>query len=118
MRFSLIEKVYATTPTPDYILQPGGSPGFTSVSKGLFGSLGSVFDYIFSVLFLVAGALAIIYLLWSGIQYIISAGNAERVKSARSGIINAIIGIVVIIATYAIVRFAVSIGNTVTDIFT
>ena len=70
-------------------------------------------DRILEVITIIAGMLAIFYLIWNGIQYIISAGNPERIKLARSGVVNAIIGIVVIVAAYSIIRLAFSLGNSV-----
>ena len=68
-----------------------------------------------NIVLLVSGVLAVLFLIWSGVQYITSAGSAEKAKTARAGIINAVIGIVVIVAAFFIVRFAVSAGNTVSN---
>ena len=57
---------------------------------------------------IVAGILAFFYLVWSGFQYVTSAGNADAAKKGQQGIINAIIGIVVIVMAYAIVTAIVS----------
>lgn len=66
---------------------------------------------IVNFLFLLGGVLAVIYLLWCGIQYITAGGNADRAKGARQGIVNAIFGIIVMMAAYAIIRFAVGLGR-------
>ena len=75
---------------------------------------GSIADFIktfggkiLSIIFLLAGIVAVIYLVYNGIQYITSAGNADKVKLARSGVINAIIGIIIIAAAYYIINFAI-----------
>lgn len=57
---------------------------------------------VISILGYIAGALAVIYLIWSGIMYITANGNPEQAKKAQTGIINAIIGIVVILLAYTI----------------
>jgi threonine/homoserine/homoserine lactone efflux protein len=62
---------------------------------------------------MIGGALAVIYLIWAGIQYIQAGGDASKAKAARASIINAIIGIVVILSTYTIIRFAGSIANNI-----
>lgn len=64
---------------------------------------------------LIAGFLAVLFLLFAGIKYITSAGHPERAKEARAGIINVIIGVIVIVATYYIVRLAISLGTTLTN---
>ncbi len=60
---------------------------------------------------IIAGVLAVLYLVYSGVQYITSAGNPEKSKGARQGIINAVIGIIVISSAYLIIQFAVSGGT-------
>lgn len=49
------------------------------------------------------GALAGIFLVLAGIQYIASLGNAEKAKRARQNIIYVMIAIIIIIAAYAII---------------
>ncbi|MFA5926701.1 MAG: hypothetical protein WCT32_05670 [Patescibacteria group bacterium] len=57
----------------------------------------------------IAGVLAFFYLVYSGILYLTAGGNAEQTKKAQQGIINAVIGIIIIILAYTIVS-AVSKG--------
>lgn len=59
---------------------------------------------------LLAGIAAVGYLIYAGILYITAGGNQERTKQARAGIVNAIIGIAIIVAAYAIIRFAIGLG--------
>ena len=86
--------------------------GNDTINNFLTGT-GGIIDTVFGVFLLIAGVLAVFYLVWAGIQYITAGGSPDKAKAARQGIINAIIGIVVIVAAFFIVRFAVSIGNTV-----
>jgi len=93
----------AAAPLP--YLTPVGTPN--ARGTGPLDSLIITFTgNIVNLLFLIGGSLAVIYLLWSGIQYITAGGNTDRVKTARQGIINAIIGIIVMMATFAIIRFS------------
>jgi len=48
-----------------------------------------------------AGALAVVYLIWGGIQYI--TGGSKGAEAGKGIIINAIIGIIIILLTYAII---------------
>ena len=73
----------------------------------------SIANTVFNIVMLIAGILAVLYLIWSGVQYITAGGNADRTKAARAGIVNAVIGIIVILAAFFLVRFAVGIGRTV-----
>jgi hypothetical protein len=55
-------------------------------------------------IFWVAGIMAFIYLVYSGILYLTAAGNPDAAKKGQQGIINAIIGVIVIILAYVILR--------------
>lgn len=57
-----------------------------------------------NVYLMIAGMLAFLFLVYSGILYITSAGDAEKAKKAQMGLINVIIGIVVVSLSYVIVR--------------
>lgn len=59
----------------------------------------------------IAGALAFIFLVYSGILYITSGGNPETQKRAQSGLVSAIIGIIIIVLAYVIIRIAVNLAN-------
>lgn len=70
---------------------------------------------VINVILSVAGALAIIYLIYSGILYITAAGNPDSAKKGQQGIINAVIGIVIIVAAYFIVGAVVNLARTATN---
>jgi len=75
--------------------------------------INTLYDKIYTVITYVAGALALIFITYNGIQYISSGGDAGKAKTARANIINTIIGIAIIGAAYFIIRLAETIGNTV-----
>ena len=56
----------------------------------------------------VVGVLAVIMLIWGGIKYATSAGDANKVTSAKNTVMYAVIGLVVAIFAYAIVNFVVT----------
>jgi hypothetical protein len=58
-----------------------------------------------NVVFAIFGAIAVIVVIWAGIQMIISQGNSEKVAQARRSIIYAIAGLVVISFAQVIVWF-------------
>jgi hypothetical protein len=60
-------------------------------------------DKVVPVIGMVAGGIAFIYLIYSGILYLTAAGNPDAAKKGQQGIINAIIGIVIIIAAWTII---------------
>lgn len=69
-------------------------------------TLSGLISLIVSWLLVIAGALAFIFLVYAGILYITSGGNSEQQKKAQSGLVSAIIGIIVIVLAYVLVRVA------------
>lgn len=62
----------------------------------------------------IAGVIAVIYLIYSGILYITAGGDADKATKGRTGVINAVIGIVIIVLALVIVSWvsnAVSFGT-------
>lgn len=59
---------------------------------------------IINILLAIAALIAVIYLIIGGFRYITAAGNEENAEAAKKTITNAIIGIVVIILAFVIVR--------------
>lgn len=70
-------------------------------------SLEIIIQSIINLVLLIAGIIALVYLVFSGISYITAGGDAEKATSARTGIVNAVIGIAVIIAALAIFNFII-----------
>jgi len=65
-------------------------------------TIGDVVDSIITLILYAAGIAATIYLLWAGIQYITSAGDEGKATKARQGIVNAVIGIIVIVLAFVL----------------
>ncbi|PIP21768.1 MAG: hypothetical protein COT67_01870 [Candidatus Tagabacteria bacterium CG09_land_8_20_14_0_10_41_14] len=65
----------------------------------------SLLTSIVGTILMVAGIIAFLYLIYAGIMYMTAGGDAEKAQGARTAILNTIIGIVVIILSYAIVRY-------------
>ncbi len=51
--------------------------------------------------------MAVLFIIIGGFQYITSAGNPENVSKAKNTILYAIIGIIVTLLSYAIVKFII-----------
>jgi prepilin signal peptidase PulO-like enzyme (type II secretory pathway) len=83
----------------------------TSGVGGLFGSGGlsgatSLTDLItraIQLMLLFAGAIAVVFVIIGGYWYITSAGNEETAEKGQKTLTNAIIGIVIIVLSYAII---------------
>lgn len=52
-----------------------------------------------------AGTVALIYFIWGGIQYLTSAGNSGQIDKAKQTMTWSLIGLVVVISAYALVRY-------------
>jgi hypothetical protein len=55
----------------------------------------------------ITGAIAVLIIVLAGFRYIASQGNPNEVATARNAIIYSLIGLVVIMAAFAIVNFVV-----------
>jgi hypothetical protein len=60
------------------------------------------------ILQLLAGVLAIFYLIYAGLKFITSSGSSDGVKSAKNTILYAAIGLVVVIVSQFIIQFVLS----------
>ena len=60
-----------------------------------------------NILLLLVGLVAVLFIIIGGFQYITSAGNPENVSKAKNTILYAIIGIIVTLLSYAIVKFII-----------
>lgn len=79
---------------------PAGLPGTFNGANNLTSLILSIINIILAV----AGLIAVLILIIGGFRYVTSFGNEEAVKQAKGMIINAIIGIVIIILSFVIVR--------------
>ncbi len=61
--------------------------------------LGKVTNWVF----IIAGIVAFFYLIYSGFIYLTAGGNPDAAKKGQQGILNAIIGVVIITLAYGIV---------------
>lgn len=105
----------ATAHAAAFSLKPTGDEPTVEGGGTLTGEISSLTERAIEILLVVAAVLAVLYLMYSGIQYIISAGNPEQAKTARNGVVNAIIGIVIIMASFFIVRFASTLGTSLVN---
>lgn len=53
----------------------------------------------------ITGSLALAFFIYGGVMFLISAGSPEMVTKAKQIIIGAVIGLVIVFASYTIIRF-------------
>ena len=102
-------------------IQPQGgviAPYTGPCSQGVSGTchseesfIGGIFSKVLQIALLLAGILATLFIVYNGIQYILSAGDAAKMKAARANILNILLGIIIIVAVYSIIRFAQTLGG-------
>ena len=86
---------------------PGAGCGKTNnVPTNLFGS-GSVFNIVINVMLFIVGLLSVVMIIYAGIRYVMSRGDAGQVKDAKNTIMYAVIGLVISIFAYAIVNWVI-----------
>ncbi|MCL5439154.1 MAG: efflux RND transporter permease subunit [Patescibacteria group bacterium] len=69
------------------------------------GTLQKIISNTIVILFVVSIILALIFLIWGGIQWSSSGGNKEAIQKARQKITFAIIGLVIILLAFFIIGF-------------
>ena len=72
--------------------------------KGVFSSIGSVVSLVIIFLFSLAALAAFIMILIGGIKYMFSGGDVEAAAGARSTVTYAIIGLVLVVCAFVIVK--------------
>ncbi len=85
-----------------------GSAKPKETPSDLFTGTNAVFQTIANILIFLTGAIAVIMLIYGGLRYVTSGGNASSTKAAKDTILYGIIGLVVAILAFAIVNFVVS----------
>jgi hypothetical protein len=68
-------------------------------------SLGALFGQITNALIFVIGGVSVIMIIIGGLRYVIANGDPKAAEAGRNTILYAVIGLVISIAAYAIVRF-------------
>lgn len=83
--------------------------------KNITDIVSAIIPYFFTI----GGILLLLYLLWGGLELMVSRGDAKAAGSAKSKITNALIGFVIVFVAYWIIRAIGVLFNIkgITDIF-
>ncbi|OGH21411.1 MAG: hypothetical protein A2958_01290 [Candidatus Levybacteria bacterium RIFCSPLOWO2_01_FULL_38_13] len=106
-----MDKLLAKLPPP-----PGGGGGGITIpgvdwgdcvkdSVATLQCIPTVFQNVINWALVGGGIVALFFIIWSGIKYIRSGGTEDKVKEARETLTYAIIGLVVILLSFAIINF-------------
>lgn len=80
----------------------------TTANTGLLSAIAGIVQFAL----LIAGLLAFCYALYGGFSYLTAGGKDDGATAGRKIIINAVIGLIIIFMSYAIVSFVISRINT------
>lgn len=85
---------------------PGGPEGYkiSAPTGARFFDIGEVITLLLPYVFVIAGLLLFGYLIWGGFEFLTSAGDPEKIKSAQSKLVGAIVGFVIVLASYWLVQ--------------
>lgn len=78
-----------------------------SVGRGYATNFGNMFSSILNVVMLIAALLVFAYMIWGGIEWITSGGDKGKAESARNKLTAAIIGLVIVASSYAVITLVV-----------
>jgi len=88
-----------------------GSQALTKLENGPAETVERLYTIAFTALTTIAGVAAILFIIYYGIRMISSAGDPAKYKAARSNLINALLGVLVITVAYTLFRFAEGISQ-------
>jgi hypothetical protein len=107
----LFQKIKKSVPASVLVgvVTPGTGPVPVPWVIGFFGPAGSLtatmlIIYIINILLAVVGLVAVLYVIIGGFRYVTAHGNEEQAEAAKLTITHAIIGIVIVILSFVIVR--------------
>ncbi len=108
--FSMARTVHAQTaqttpgcigdsPTAKHLCEIGQNAGFYE------SDIKMVIANLIRVVLGFVGIIFLVLIIWSGFEWMTSGGNEERIKNAKKRIMNATIGLVVVVMAYSIAYF-------------
>ncbi len=103
--FNLIPKAYAQVDISG-LSYPGQK--IADINKLNIGDLLTKLK-VFPLVFFLAGLIFFFNLLYAAWDYILSSGDAKKIAGATSRILNAFVGIVIVLASFIIVRIILAI---------
>jgi hypothetical protein len=91
----------------------GDRPTQIQVS-GLQADLENIWDKV-QLYFGVLGGLAMLYIIWNGIRYVTSQGDPKKSAEAKQAIIQAVLGVALIVAAGVVVAFIWALARTLAN---
>ncbi len=88
----------------------------SQLSQFQISDIGSFIGAIVTLLFIIAGILVFVYLVWGGLQWLTSGGDSASTQKARDRITAALVGLAIIAlayALYSLIRYFFGLENAV-----
>lgn len=79
----------------------GNAAGFGREPQKLAPLIGQIVNAVLAL----SGLILVVLFVWGGILYLTAQGDVERVKKAKGALVNAVIGIVIVVSAFTIVSF-------------
>jgi len=99
-----IGQLALTIPNPQGTpTEVGGPPGVPT--GGLFTTGEDIIQLIINLLFVFGIVVALISVIYSGIQWIISTGEKQKLQNARNRLIYSLVGLIIIFIAFLIINF-------------
>lgn len=76
--------------------------------QGYASDIGAIISSMLNLVMLIAAILVFMYLIWGGIEWITSGGDKSKTENARNKITAAIVGLIVLAASYALLQLALN----------
>src|SRR3990172_12087500 len=77
-------------------IDPCARSGFRSLCNVANAGIGPLVNAIITILFIIAVVLALAFLIYGGIKWVISGGDKAKVEAARGTIVAALVGLVLV----------------------
>jgi hypothetical protein len=68
---------------------------------------GSVVNGILNTVYFAAGVTAVIVIIISGMFYVISQGDASKIKRAKDGILYSVVGLVIVLTAFVLTNYVI-----------
>lgn len=99
---SLILATSLATPAQATILPPCAESGNCFLCDFLIG-FANIATWLLSIL----GSVALLFFIYGGVVWLTAAGNEEKIKSGRGVLVNTVVGVVIVMASWAIINFTI-----------
>lgn len=76
--------------------------------KGYATNIGTLLSSLLNLVMIIAAILVFLYLVWGGIEWITSGGDKSKTEGARNKITAAVVGLIVLAASYAVLQLALN----------